>query len=657
MTEKITWTTTEQPAPVVRTFRLLVLMHSATTRDATPADLANLPDEVLAEAGLYRRYPAVTDPFAETVISTAELESLRARLAEANRERAACVPVRDVASALGVLEDIDVGREILEAAQSVRSDANRWLDEAIALRARLAEVEAERDSAHEQYTGYALVKSIGDGNVSVMWDDHDHHFAPMSRLRDAQSDLAQAREELARITHTLQLHQLDKEYECESVSEHIACVLDDYTKASEELVALREAVDKARAYVHAAQADASHGGRASGIKSMRGDEPRVAFDELDEALSKLSARPGTEAEATAGDAPSGQRTLRERLRHQCDIVEYGAIEHRQDTSAILREAAAQLDAQAARIRELEAVDRANGIAGRDDALTIERLHERIRELERDVAPPAAPSDWRETAGIPRRNCLDRLTPAELAIRAAIDAVEMVGADVLLTQTVVLLGQAADKLADYIDGTKPEPVYDVGQERDAAPPAAPSEPSSQLLVVCQPGRVGGKPTIGESRLTVGAVASLIRAGYSDERVAREYESSKLTAHDVSVVRALLDELRENPADAASVNARTGAEVAAEVLAKFPRCEHCTAPARMRERMGSGQRLCAEHERRAVVMTDPVPWLEALEAAERLCVAASPAPPPSEQGGEWTVCRPCRGTGVITGQSASADAGEG
>jgi uncharacterized protein (DUF433 family) len=176
--------------------------------------------------------------------------------------------------------------------------------------------------------------------------------------------------------------------------------------------------------------------------------------------------------------------------------------------------------------------------------------------------PAAPSDWRETAGIPRRNCLDRLTPAELAIRAAIDAVEMVGADVLLTQTVVLLGQAADKLADYIDGTKPEPVYDVGQERDAAPPAAPSEPSSQLLVVCQPGRVGGKPTIGESRLTVGAVASFIRAGYDDERVAREYESSKLTAHDVSVVRALLGELRENPVDVASVNSDARAALEAE-----------------------------------------------------------------------------------------------
>jgi hypothetical protein len=367
MTEKITWTTTEQPAPVVRTFRLLVLMHSATTRDATPADLANLPDEVLAEAGLYRRYPAVTDPFAETVISTAELESLRARLAEANRERAACVPVRDVASALGVLEDIDVGREILEAAQSVRSDANRWLDEAIALRARLAEVEAERDSAHEQYTGYALVKSIGDGNVSVMWDDHDHHFAPMSRLRDAQSDLAQAREELARAKTARAIEEASRK----------GAVLRAEAMA-DELAALRQVADKARAYVHLAQADASHGGRASGIKSMRGDEPRVAFDELDEALSKLSALPGTEAEATAGDAPSGQRTLRERLRHQCDIVEYGAIEHRQDTSAILREAAAQLDAQAARIRELEAVDRANGIAGRDDALTIERLHERIR---------------------------------------------------------------------------------------------------------------------------------------------------------------------------------------------------------------------------------------------------------------------------------------
>lgn len=52
--------------------------------------------------------------------------------------------------------------------------------------------------------------------------------------------------------------------------------------------------------------------------------------------------------------------------------------------------------------------------------------------------------------IPRRSRLDKLTPAEKAIRAVIDMVEQVGADPLLTESVILLGKAADKLADYVD---------------------------------------------------------------------------------------------------------------------------------------------------------------------------------------------------------------
>jgi hypothetical protein len=52
--------------------------------------------------------------------------------------------------------------------------------------------------------------------------------------------------------------------------------------------------------------------------------------------------------------------------------------------------------------------------------------------------------------IPRRVRTDLMTPAELAILAAIHAVEEVGADPLLTEAVVLLGQAKDKVADYVD---------------------------------------------------------------------------------------------------------------------------------------------------------------------------------------------------------------
>lgn len=52
--------------------------------------------------------------------------------------------------------------------------------------------------------------------------------------------------------------------------------------------------------------------------------------------------------------------------------------------------------------------------------------------------------------IPRRNRLDLNTPAELAIRNAVNEVEKVGADPRLTEVVIMLSTAHDKLADYVD---------------------------------------------------------------------------------------------------------------------------------------------------------------------------------------------------------------
>jgi len=52
--------------------------------------------------------------------------------------------------------------------------------------------------------------------------------------------------------------------------------------------------------------------------------------------------------------------------------------------------------------------------------------------------------------IPRRAYLEKQVPAERAIREAIDAVESLPADTRLTDAVVLLGQAKDKVSDYID---------------------------------------------------------------------------------------------------------------------------------------------------------------------------------------------------------------
>lgn len=53
-------------------------------------------------------------------------------------------------------------------------------------------------------------------------------------------------------------------------------------------------------------------------------------------------------------------------------------------------------------------------------------------------------------GFPRRNCLYLNTPAELAIRAAVDAVEVAGAHPLLTDAVNLLQAAREKVADYVE---------------------------------------------------------------------------------------------------------------------------------------------------------------------------------------------------------------
>ena len=55
-----------------------------------------------------------------------------------------------------------------------------------------------------------------------------------------------------------------------------------------------------------------------------------------------------------------------------------------------------------------------------------------------------------SSDIPRRNDMRRWIPAEKAIHDAVQAVEEVGAHPLLTDAVVLLGQAKDKLGDYVD---------------------------------------------------------------------------------------------------------------------------------------------------------------------------------------------------------------
>lgn len=60
-----------------------------------------------------------------------------------------------------------------------------------------------------------------------------------------------------------------------------------------------------------------------------------------------------------------------------------------------------------------------------------------------------------TMEFPRRHNVDRMTPAERAIADAVQAVEALPADERLTRAVILLGQAREAVADYVDGINPE----------------------------------------------------------------------------------------------------------------------------------------------------------------------------------------------------------
>jgi len=92
-----------------------------------------------------------------------------------------------------------------------------------------------------------------------------------------------------------------------------------------------------------------------------------------------------------------------------------------------------------------------------------RIDEAVAALMRLVEPPMKGEQMRTLEDrmqaqalreineqIPRRARLDVNTPAELAIRDAICAVEDAGCHQLLTEAVNLLQDAREKVADYVD---------------------------------------------------------------------------------------------------------------------------------------------------------------------------------------------------------------
>lgn len=74
-------------------------------------------------------------------------------------------------------------------------------------------------------------------------------------------------------------------------------------------------------------------------------------------------------------------------------------------------------------------------------------------MEQALTPPVTPTH-KETMmlnPIPRRARIDLMTQAELAIRDVSFIVEHIGCHPLLTEAVILLSQAREKVADYVDG--------------------------------------------------------------------------------------------------------------------------------------------------------------------------------------------------------------
>lgn len=66
------------------------------------------------------------------------------------------------------------------------------------------------------------------------------------------------------------------------------------------------------------------------------------------------------------------------------------------------------------------------------------------------------SDTKENP-LPRRSRLDLNTPAELAIFNAMQEVEKAGADVRLTEAIILLDKAKNAVADFVDGISQSPI--------------------------------------------------------------------------------------------------------------------------------------------------------------------------------------------------------
>lgn len=91
-------------------------------------------------------------------------------------------------------------------------------------------------------------------------------------------------------------------------------------------------------------------------------------------------------------------------------------------------------------------------ASEQDVEFQERLdeHRMKNHSTRDMTNGPEFDDDGKMTYVPRRIMFDKMTPAERAITEAMWAVEAEGCDQLLTDAIVLLAQAREKVADYVD---------------------------------------------------------------------------------------------------------------------------------------------------------------------------------------------------------------
>jgi hypothetical protein len=83
--------------------------------------------------------------------------------------------------------------------------------------------------------------------------------------------------------------------------------------------------------------------------------------------------------------------------------------------------------------------------------SVRELYENKESLLKYIAQLKELMEPNTTDQFPRRNRMDLWTPAEKAIQEAVNEVEKAGADVRLTDAVILLQQAKNKVADFVDG--------------------------------------------------------------------------------------------------------------------------------------------------------------------------------------------------------------